>query len=396
MIQFFTNRVCQQVYTQKEIEMKPRIYLNKLLITLIVDARHFYAKSVKRWSRGNETIKTLFITEDNRISKSQIFPFYFYKKEFRQRWDVEFREVNFDLLEPNRSLVQLADIIFFQPWFIRGEERIVEVLLKIREVNSSAKVIFLDAYAPLDLRYAKDVESLINVYVKKQFFSDYSEYAKATYGDTNLVEYYNRLFNIPDLEKVQFNVPTEFINKLHLGPGFFTSRKMLPTFTLSDKPVFSEKTIDVHARLAVKGSDWYQAMREHALLMCNKVKTNSIISSELVSFRQYWKELEAARICFSPFGYGEVCWRDYEAIMSGALLIKPDMSHIKMEPNIFIPFVTYIPISWDFSDLPEKIEYYLRNKEEREEITKAAYSVLHNYFQEKDFINQFSSVFSQN
>jgi len=69
------------------------------------------------------------------------------------------------------------------------------------------------------------------------------------------------------------------------------------------------------------------------------------------------------------------------------------MSHIKMEPNIFIPFVTYIPISWDFSDLPEKIEYYLENRLEREEITNEAYSVLHKYFQEKDFINQFSNIF---
>jgi len=372
--------------------MKPLIFLNKQLIILTADIRRIYAKSVGRWST-NESVKALFITENNSISKSQIFPFYIYKREFEQRWRVEFREVNFDLFSRNESLVQLADIIFFQPWFIRGGVKIVEALLKIRKINPSAKVIFLDGYAPIDLRYAKGVEPLINFYIKKQLFSDYSNYAESTYGDTNLVEYYNRLFNIPDLEKVQFNVPSEFVNKLILGPSFFTSREMLPIFLLSNEPDYGEKTIDVHARLAVKGSPWYHAMRKHALLMCNKMKTNSIINSELVPIRQYWKELRSARICFSPFGYGEVCWRDYEAIMCGALLIKPNMSHIKMEPNIFIPFVTYIPISWDFADLPEKIEYYLENRLEREEITNEAYSVLHKYFQEKDFINQFSNIF---
>lgn len=364
-----------------------------MLIT--ADARHFYAKTVKRWSSDSATVKTLFITENNAISRSQIFPFYIYKKEFQIRWGMEFRELNFDVFEDHMSLIKKTDIIFFQPWFIRGEEKIIESLKKIRKVNLSAKIIFLDGYAPLDLRYAKGVESLIDFYIKKQLFFDYSVYGEATYGDTNLVEYYNRLFNIPDLPKVQFNVPTEFANKLILGPSFFTSREMLPVFLSSNKPVFHKKTIDVHARLADKGSPWYQSMREHALLMCNKVNTHSIISSELVPIRQYWKELRAARICFSPFGYGEVCWRDYEAIMSGALLIKPDMSHIKTQPNIFIPYVTYIPISWDFSDLPEKIEYYLENEEEREDITKAAYSVIHKYLREKDFLKQFLDIFQQ-
>lgn len=373
------------------------IFFKKLMILNITDIRRFYAKSVQRWSRGNETVKTLFITENNRISKSQILPFYIYKKEFWQRWRTEYREMNFDAFKVvrDKALIQGANIIFFQPWFNRSEREIVELLEKIRKINSSVKIIFLDAYAPLDLRYANGVEPLINYYVKKQLFSDYSVYGEATYGDTNLVEYYNRLFNIPDLAKVQFNVPTGFANKLILGPSFFTSEEMLPIFLLSSKPVFHKKTIDVHARLATKGSPWYQAMREHALLMCNMIKTNSIISSESVPKPQYWKELRSARICFSPFGYGEVCWRDYEAIMSGALLIKPDMSHIKMEPNVFIPFVTYIPVSWDFSDLPEKIKYYLENEEKREEITNAAYKIIHNYFQGINFIDQFSDVFIQ-
>lgn len=113
----------------------------------------------------------------------------------------------------------------------------------------------------------------------------------------------------------------------------------------------------------------------------------------MLAYSKYMKELRSARICFSPFGYGEVCWRDYEAIMCGALLVKPDMSHVETEPNIFIPFQTYVPVSWDFSDLVEKIDFYLKNDNAREKITQAAYDVLHNYIRDEKFLNQSAVLF---
>ncbi len=367
---------------------------NRIKMQFIADIRRLHAKSVKSWN-DTDSLNVLFITEDNLISKSQVFPFYVYKKELKEKWNTNFRELSFDEIKNNKSnLLENSDVIFFQPWFKKGEIKIIEVLEFIRQCNSRVKICFLDVYAPIDLRFAKAVEPLIDLYLKKQIFSDFSNYMSATEGDTNLVEYYNSLYGLPVLPTVQFDVPPRFNNKLILGPSFFTSREMLPIFLSSNKPFFDKKTIDVHARLAAKGSPWYQKMREHSLLKCAESKSNSIITSSLVSKPKYWKELRAARICFSPFGYGEVCWRDYEAIMCGALLIKPDMSHIKMEPNIFIPFVTYIPVAWDFSDLPEKIEYYLENKLEREKIAKAAYDVIHNYFKDKDFVHQLSVIFS--
>ena len=40
-----------------------------------------------------------------------------------------------------------------------------------------------------------------------------------------------------------------------------------------------------------------------------------------------------SRICISPFGYGEICWRDFEAILCGCLVVKPDMSHVETNPS---------------------------------------------------------------
>ena len=82
--------------------------------------------------------------------------------------------------------------------------------------------------------------------------------------------------------------------------------------------------------------------------------------------KEYLAELGRSKMCFSPFGYGEVCWRDFEAMMTGSLLLKPDVRHLVTDPDVFIPGETYIPIAWDFSDLAEKVEYYLRNEERKD------------------------------
>ena len=58
---------------------------------------------------------------------------------------------------------------------------------------------------------------------------------------------------------------------------------------------------------------------------------------------------------FSPFGWGEICYRDFEAYFSGSLLIKPSMDHIETWPNLYIKNQTYIPCRWDLKDLVDMI-----------------------------------------
>ena len=95
-----------------------------------------------------------------------------------------------------------------------------------------------------------------------------------------------------------------------------------------------------------------------------------------VGRRQYFRELRQSALCFSPFGYGEVCWRDFEAIVHGAALVKPDMQHIETHPNAFVPFETYIPVRWDLADLPEKVAHYRARPDERRRIAETAFEVL--------------------
>ncbi|PHS29825.1 MAG: hypothetical protein COA95_11110 [Methylophaga sp.] len=368
--------------------------INKYLTRFSADMCRYKAKKTKKWSYSNSK-KILFITENTKICNSQVYPFYLYKKEIsRSLGSIEFREINIDRLEQYYKMNEMggADIIFFQPWFDKGHELIIMLLTQIRAANPKAIIIFLDSYSPLDLRLANVVSPLIDRYIKKHVFIDRKNYSESTYGDTNLVEYYNNLYGLPQEDIVKFNIPDDFLGKLVVGPGFFTCSKMLPALSVNLSTLTYSKKINVHARLAQSGTGWYQKMREHALLACQQFKVGSIVTSDFVSYSTYMKELRSSRICFSPFGYGEACWRDYEAIMSGALLIKPDMSHIESDPNIFIPFETYIPVAWDFSDLAEKVNYYLEHEDERKRITRVAYDVLYNYDRDKEFVKQLSTL----
>jgi hypothetical protein len=102
---------------------------------------------------------------------------------------------------------------------------------------------------------------------------------------------------------------------------------------------------------------------------------------------QYAREMKESRICVSPFGYGEICWRDFEAIAYGCLLFKPSMDHVESRPDIFRPFETYVPLAWDFSDLGEKLDYYIAHPEESARLVGRARQVLRECLRPEWYVN---------
>tara|TARA_R110000822_G_scaffold363_3_gene1596 strand:+ start:16351 stop:17364 length:1014 start_codon:yes stop_codon:yes gene_type:complete len=77
--------------------------------------------------------------------------------------------------------------------------------------------------------------------------------------------------------------------------------------------------------------------------------------------QQFVDVMKRSKIGISPFGMGELCYRDLELIQWGCLLIKPDMGKVLTEPDFFKPMETYIPVKPDWSDLNETIEKVLGN-----------------------------------
>jgi hypothetical protein len=74
------------------------------------------------------------------------------------------------------------------------------------------------------------------------------------------------------------------------------------------------------------------------------------------SWNAYAKRMIQAKICVSPWGFGETCYRDFEALLSMCILIKPDTSFSEVSSEAFIPDKTVFYCKPDWSDLPEVID----------------------------------------
>jgi len=97
---------------------------------------------------------------------------------------------------------------------------------------------------------------------------------------------------------------------------------------------------------------FYSNHRQSCWDMLSTVKYNKAM--ERMPHSAYLQFLAQSKVTVSPFGMGEVCFRDFEANQFYNALVKPDMSGIKTEPSIYLPD-TYLPVKPDFSNLEEVI-----------------------------------------
>ena len=81
-----------------------------------------------------------------------------------------------------------------------------------------------------------------------------------------------------------------------------------------------------------------------------------------INFFLYFKLLKSSLISISPFGWGEINFRDFESIISKTVLIKPNLDHLKTWPNFFIKNKSYIDFNWNFKNFNRKIDEILANK----------------------------------
>ena len=85
------------------------------------------------------------------------------------------------------------------------------------------------------------------------------------------------------------------------------------------------------------------------------------VETTKISRFKYLNEIKNSKYVVSPFGWGEICPRDFEIFMNGGILIKPDMKTIDTWPNWYISEKTYLPFNWDLKDFNKKIEFALNN-----------------------------------
>ena len=340
-------------------------------------------KSIGQTSETPSKTSVLLVATKHELSETQMYPFYWYQKALKQQHGIEFCEIDtgtlhHEALNPKSKPQPHNHIkrIFFQAEFEMPEGALKASLGYLQKVYPQAKIAFMDWYAPLHIRPATIVNDYIDLYIKKHSYRDFSNYDKQTVGDTNLSDYYAKRHNL-NLETMQFTAPDGLESKMMLWTNFGFSPQMMDLF-LDDFNYQANRSIDLHARLAVNGTDWYKAMRQESKDAVDKltIPNLKLAANGRVKRYQFFKEMTQSKLCFSPFGYGEVCWRDYESFATGALLLKPNMDHLMVDPDIFIPNETYIALNWDLSDFEDQVKEYYQNSNECKRIARNAFDVM--------------------
>ena len=247
-----------------------------------------------------------------------------------------------------------------------------------------------------------EVMPYIDIYLKKQILINKSLYNSNFYGGRIFTDFYHKKFKIIDKKEFINNFPLKkkYENKLKLSwniglgnvhnsfnPLYKIIRLFFPLFIIkkfSDDFIKPEKAREID--FFFRGSIKYErntikfhreklfnelkiklSKKNYVSIIGNNVFHNNAISTFIkkakgeLSNSDYLKIQNNSKISFSPFGWGELGARDYEIILGGSLLVKPRMDHMETWPNIFIPNKTYVPLEWDFSNLEEIFETYIKN-----------------------------------
>jgi hypothetical protein len=116
-------------------------------------------------------------------------------------------------------------------------------------------------------------------------------------------------------------------------------------------------------------------------------------------FQEYINTLYKSRMSLSPFGMGEVCYRDFEVFELGVPMIKPSMDIVSTTPNPYIPDETYIPVDLDWEDLnetvlkmldkPDKLQYIVENSRKVYDELYSAHSFCKYWY---DFFSSLSDI----
>jgi hypothetical protein len=353
----------------------------------------FRALVARRFSRSRN-IRLLILYHRNTISFAHVFPFIYFSSEIGRVYDAEIRAVDVDAFLCRRERFKGADIVLFQSWFDTSSERLHRLLDAIEGLGSRPVIAFVDSFAPNDLRLGKFLNDRIDFYLKKSLFADRRRHLVSTLGDTNLVEYYSELFGMA-AAPTDWQVPSSLLSKLRLCPGFVLAPSLVGHFDRWQPPwQDGGRAIDIHARIQTRGAPWYAGMRQLGLDVIGRMTDCRLVAEGRVSRAAFMRELRASRLCFSPFGYGELCWRDIEAFATGAVLVKPSMAHLETQPELFVPDRTYLPVSWAMDDLEMRIRTMLDDEERRRAMAREAYEAVSRYVRERRFLDDIAFLFA--
>lgn len=226
---------------------------------------------------------------------------------------------------------------------------------------------------------------VVDIYAKAQLLRDRREYLRPHYGFRVYSDHYHQYHNVADASPAWSTpVPSEtLLDKLRVSWNS----------GLADYSVAGPLRMALYQRLRLPGLLAYPRRLTPAdrprrtpvqMRMGVNYDRNSVafqrqeVRRRLAKYSDgrklgrwaYWRELRDAQVVISPFGLGEITLKDFEVLLSGGCLVKPDMNHLETWPALFRKDESYAAFRWDCSDLEQVVDRLLDDPARRERIAE--------------------------
>jgi hypothetical protein len=152
------------------------------------------------------------------------------------------------------------------------------------------------------------------------------------------------------------------LDKIHLGYGFPAYDDM-ESLVKTDVDWHAHREIDLHCVCwaEYKGTE-IELHRKKAIEVARTCPgTLKVGEGRPYEKPRYERQLLQSKCVVSPWGWGEPCYRDVEAMIAGCVLIKPDTGYVESVPDLYSGTTFYRPCKPDFSDLPDIVADVMEN-----------------------------------
>lgn len=272
-----------------------------------------------------------------------------------------------DMLAADCDVLFVESRVFSPRWTTEGDASVLTDIAKLKEHVPLVWFDISDSTGWLQ----SQVLPLVRLYCKSQLLSDRSEYTRAHYGNRIWADFYHRNDDVDDddpaeprivndpalLERLRVSWNSGLADYSLHGPLRMALRHRIPANTLlrfpkTFTPAHKDRPIGFTCRM---GAGYARATVAHQRRRIIDLLADRVATDKL-NRRAFLDEMRNARLVVSPFGFGEITLKDFEALLCGTALLKPDMSHLETWPDLFRNGETMLSHKWDLSDFLECLD----------------------------------------
>ena len=353
-------------------------------------------------------IKVTIVTSKNlyRNTVGFLYPLIKWKNKIKSE-KIKFN-VNYNLKNNLRSDIIILDSKYHRNNWINNSQKIYQDLSFLK--NQCNKLVYCDtgdSSGWIQLKVFKYVDK----YWKLQILKNKKLYLNKFYDGRVYTDYYYKLIKknnyktmYKEIEDWSDPIPEEKLSKIQVCwntsladysltshfVGLFYQKYLRRIFIKNSfSNFFSGNKLKKNNIMFNFNTNYSRSMIAYQRSELNKLF--KLESNKRLSKVNYYKKLSNSKICISPFGWGEIAYRDYETFLNQSILLKPNMDHLETWPQLFIKDKTYLDFNWSLGDVKQVYEKILDDYEKYIDIAATGHSNYLKYLYGEDAEDKFVS-----